>query len=160
MTVKAIPDGYACGIPYLTIQDTARAIDFYKQAFGAVELMRMPRPDGKIMHAEIRIGEAPIMMGEEAVEWGALSPTTIGNTPTTIVLYVPDVDAAIARAVEAGATLTMPVANQFWGDRSGGLSDPFGHKWMLSTHIEDVGPEEMHRRMVAMFAEQPGNGCG
>lgn len=159
MSVKPIPEGYEGGIPYLTIAGVDRAIAFYQEAFGAIEIMRMPTPDGKIMHAEIKIGAAPIMLGEEAPDWGALSPTAIGNSGTTIVLYFEDADAVIAQAEKAGAKITMPVQNQFWGDRSGSITDPFGHKWMISTHVEDVAPEEMGRRMAAMFEANP-EGCG
>lgn len=160
MSVKPIPEGYEGGIAYLTVSGADRAIEFYKQAFGAVEVMRMPTPDGKVMHAELKIGAAPIMLSEESPQWGALSPTTIGNSASTMVLYFEDADAVVARAEQAGASITMPVQDQFWGDRSGSITDPFGHKWMISTHVEDVSAEEMQKRVAAMFAANPDGGCG
>jgi PhnB protein len=144
--VKKIPDGYTSVTPYLTIQGAAKAIDFYKKAFGAEELMRMNMPDGKIAHAEVSIGGSVVMLHDEAPDWKAFSPATVGDTSVSIMLYVDDVDAVVKRAVDAGATLTMEVANQFYGDRSGGIKDPFGHKWHIATHVEDVPPDEMARR--------------
>lgn len=149
--VKKIPDGYTAVTPYLTIKGAAQAIEFYKKAFGAQEVMRVPMPDGRIAHAEITIGGARVMLHDEAPEWQALSPATIGDTGSTIMLYVEDVDAVVKRAVDAGATLTMEVADQFYGDRSGGLKDPFGHKWHVATHVEDVAPDELERRMKERF---------
>ena len=148
-TVKPIPDGYHAVTPYLIVKDAARAIAFYQEAFGATELMRMMRPDGRVGHAEIRIGDSPVMLADEHPEIGARSPQTIGGTPITIQLYVPDVDATVARAVAAGARLTRPVADQFYGDRAGGLEDPFGHQWHVATHVEDVPEDEMARRAAA-----------
>ena len=152
--VKKIPDGYGAVTPYLTIQGAAKAIDFYKKAFGAEEVMRMNMPDGKIAHAEVRIGGSVVMLHDEAPDWKAFSPTTVGDTSVSIMLYVQDVDAVFKRAVDAGATPIMEVADQFYGDRSGAIKDPFGHKWHLATHIEDVEPDEMRRRAEKMFGGQ------
>ncbi len=143
---KKIPDGYHTVTPYLVITNAGRAIDFYKKAFGAVEGSRLLTPDGKVMHAELTIGDSPIMMCDENPDWNSLSPLTIGGTSVSIVLYVEDVDRVVNSAVAAGATLLMPVADQFWGDRMGTVADPFGHKWSIATHIEDVSPEEIGRR--------------
>jgi PhnB protein len=155
MPVKPIPDGYHSVTPYLTIKGAADAIEFYKDAFGATERMRMPGPDGKVAHAEVQIGDSVVMLADESVEMGGRGPLSIGGSPVTIMVYVEDVDATVARAVAAGATLTHPVSDKFYGDRSGGLQDPFGHKWHLATHTEDVSPEEMGRRMQA-FSKPPG----
>lgn len=152
MPVKPIPDGYHSVTPYLVVKDAARALDFYVRAFGAVELMRMPQEDGRIGHAEIRIGDSRVMLADEFPEIGARSPESIGGSPVTIMLYVDDVDATVARAVSAGAKLTRPVADQFYGDRSGAVTDPFGHVWFVATHVEDVAPEEMERRRAAQEA--------
>jgi PhnB protein len=147
--VKPIPDGYHTATPYLYIKGAAAAIDFYKKAFGAVERFRMGGPDGKVGHAEIKIGDSPIMMADENAEWGALSPQTIGGTPIGIMLYVEDVDAVFNQAIAAGAEQIRPVADQFYGDRTGGLKDPFGFQWWIATHVEDVPPEEMEARAKA-----------
>jgi PhnB protein len=152
--VKPIPDGYTAVTPYLTVKNAASAIDFYKKAFGAEEALRMNTPDGKVMHAEMRIGGAVIMLHDEAPEWNALSPQTIGDSATSIMLYVDDADAVAKRAVEAGATMTMPVADQFYGDRCGNIKDPFGHKWSIATHVEDVEPQELERRAKEMFKQK------
>ena len=153
-SVKPIPDGYHTLTPYLRVRDGTKAIEFYKRAFGAEEIVRMPGPDGKgVMHAELRIGDSPFMLGDEMKDWGALSPESLGGTGGGIHMYVPDVDAAMARAEAAGGKVTMPVADQFWGDRYGKLKDPFGHEWSLATHKEDPTPEEMDRRMKEMFAQ-------
>ena len=153
-TVKKIPDGYTAITPYLTIKGAAQAIEFYKKAFGAEEVLRMPMPDGKIAHAEIRIGGSIIMLHDEAPDWKAFSPQTVGDTSVSIMLYVDDVDAVYKRAIDAGATSTMEVADQFYGDRSGGLKDPFGHKWHVAMHVEDVEPEELQRRAAKMFEQK------
>lgn len=150
-TTKPIPDGYHTVTPYLVIKDAGKAIDFYKEAFGASELMRLASPDGRIMHAEIKIGDSPIMLCDECPDWNALSPQTIGGTAVSIVLYLADVDSVVGRAVAAGASLLMPVADQFWGDRMGTVADPFGHKWSIATHIEDVSPEEIEKRAKSVF---------
>jgi len=150
--IKPIPDGYHTVTPYLVIKNAAKAIEFYKEAFGATELMRLPAPDGNVMHAEIRIGDSPVMLCDECPTWNALSPETIGGTSVSIMLYLEDVDTVVNRAVAAGATLVMPVADQFWGDRMGTVVDPFGHKWSIATHTEDVSPEEIATRVKALFS--------
>ena len=149
MAIKAIPDGYHSVTPYLVVGGAARALEFYKKAFGAEETVRMPGPDGRIGHAEVRIGDSVVMLADENPEMGAKSPKTIGGSPITLFVYVDDVDKVFARAVEFGATVQRPLANQFYGDRTGGVIDPFGHVWYLATHIEDVSPDEMKRRMQA-----------
>ena len=154
--VKPIPDGYHAVTPYLTVKNAAQAIEVYKKAFGAQELFRMAQPDGRIAHAELRIGDSPIMLSDEAPEMGAHSPQTLGGSPITIYLYVEDVDTVVKRAIDAGAQLTRPVADQFYGDRNGSVSDPFGHIWWVSTHKEDVPPEELKRRAAAAQQQQPG----
>jgi len=146
---KSIPNGYHNVTPYLIVNDAAAAIEFYKKAFGATELMRMPKPNGKIGHAEIRIGDSPIMLADEAPEMGARSPRTFGGSPVSIFLYVDDVDTTFARAVDGGAKVQRPLADQFYGDRTGGVEDPFGHVWYIATHVEDVSPEEMKKRAAA-----------
>jgi PhnB protein len=153
MTSKAkpIPDGYQRITPYLCVRDARRAIDFYKQAFGATESMRLEQPDGRIGHAELRIGEAPLMLADEFPEMNVRSPQALGGSPVTLHLYVEDVDAFARRAVAAGAKLVRPLADQFYGDRAGSLTDPFGHVWMVATHQEDVSPEEMKRRAAALY---------
>ena len=153
-SVKPIPDGYTAVTPYLTVKGAAAALDFYKKAFGAEEAFRMNTPDGKVMHAEIRIGGAVIMLHDEMPEWKALSPQTIGDSASSVMLYVSDVDAVMKRALDAGATLVMAAADQFYGDRCGNVKDPFGHKWAIATHVEDVPPDEIARRAAKMF-EQP-----
>jgi PhnB protein len=132
------------------IKGAAQAIEFYKKAFGAKERMRVPGSGGKVMHAEIEIGDSVVMLADEFPEMGALSPQTIGGTPVAIHLYVENVDATFAQALAAGARQEQPLANQFYGDRSGGVIDPFGHKWHLATHVEDVSPEEIERRLQSM----------
>jgi PhnB protein len=150
MAVKPVPEGYHSATPYLVIDGAARAIEFYQKAFGAVEKFRMPDPKtNRIGHAEILIGNSHIMMADEFPEMGYKSPRSLGGTPVSILLYVPDVDATVERAVKLGAKIEKPVQNQFYGDRMGSIEDPFGHKWSIATHIEDVSPEEMQRRMAA-----------
>jgi PhnB protein len=144
--VQPIPDGYNAAIPYLTCKNAAKALDFYVKAFGAVELMRMAAPDGKIGHAEIKIGDAIIMISDEYPEMQITSPQSLGGTPVGIHVYVTDVDALHTRAVAAGATVQRPIADQFYGDRSVTLGDPFGHRWFFATHKEDLSPEEMQKR--------------
>lgn len=155
-TIKPIPDGYPTATPYLTIRNAASAIDFYKQAFGATETMRMTAPDGKVGHAEIKIGNSPIMLSDEYPDMGARSPDSIGGSPVMIHLYVEDVDALVNQAIAAGATLLTPVADQFYGDRGGKLADPFGHVWWIATHKEDVAPDELRKRADALFGGSPG----
>jgi PhnB protein len=147
--VKPIPDGYHSVTPYLIVNGGAAAIEFYKKAFGAKEQFRMPGPDGKIGHAEIRIGDSMVMLADESQEVGAKAPKSVGGTPVSIVLYVEDVDRVFAQAVAAGAKVERPLADQFYGDRTGGVLDPFGHRWHIATHKEDVSEEEMKRRMAA-----------
>ncbi len=147
--VKPIPDGFHAVTPYLVVKGADRALAFYARAFGARELVRMPAPGGRIAHAEIQIGDSRVMLADEHPEIAARSQESIGGTPVTLSLYVEDVDATVARAVEAGARVTRPVADQFYGDRAGGITDPFGHAWFVMTHVEDVSPDEMRRRMAA-----------
>jgi PhnB protein len=150
---KPIPDGYRTVTPYLTVKGAARAIDFYKRAFGAEELERMTGPDGQsVVHGEIRIGDSVVMLSDELPGTGNHSPQTLGGTTASIFLYVPDVDVAFQRAVDAGAKATMPPADMFWGDRFGKLVDPFGHAWGMATHKEDLSPEEIRRRGAAAMA--------
>jgi PhnB protein len=150
MAVKPIPDGYHTVTPYLIVHDAKAALDFYRRAFGATELMRFPGPGDKIMHAEIKVGDSPIMLADENPQMGARSPRTIGGNASSILLYVPDVDACFKQSLAAGATVKKPIMDQFYGDRSGTIEDPFGHCWTLATHKEDVSMEEMQRRMKAM----------
>ncbi len=151
MAVKAIPDGYHAVTPYLAVRDAAAAIEFYRQAFGAVELMRFAAPGGKIGHAEVRIGDSPVMLADEMPDMDCRGPQSLGGTSVSLLVYVEDVDARFARAIAAGATERRPVADQFWGDRAGTLEDPFGHVWTLATHIEDVPLDEMQRRLAEMM---------
>jgi PhnB protein len=154
MAVKPIPDGYHTATPYLIVSGAAKALDFYKKAFGAKELFRMPMADGRVGHAEIRIGDSNIMLADEFPERGAKSATTLGGTPVGICLYVEDVDALFDRAVAAGATVRYPVKDQFYGDRSGTVVDPFGLQWTVATHKEDVPPQELQRRAEAAMKEK------
>lgn len=149
--VKPIPDGYAAITPYLIIGGAADAIDYYQRAFGAEVRLRMDEPGGRVGHAELVIGGSVVMVGDEYPDMGNLGPRAVGGTPVTIHLYVEDVDATAERAVEAGGKLVRPVENQFYGDRSGEVEDPFGHHWHIATHIEDMSPEEMQRRAAALF---------
>lgn len=150
--VKAIPEGYPQVIPYLHVDGAAAAIDFYQEVFGARERMRMPSPGGKIGHAELEIGESLIMLADEHPEMGVQGPKTVGGTPVTISVYVEDVDSVYERAVNAGAKGLRPLENQFYGDRSGEFEDPFGHRWSVASHIEDVQPDEMARRAAEAMA--------
>jgi PhnB protein len=147
---KPIPEGYHTATPYLIIKDAAKAIEFYKRAFGAKEMMRMSQPDGRIGHAEIKIGDSPIMLADEFPEMGARSPQSLGGSPVSILLYVEDVDAFAKQAVATGTKVVRPVKDQFYGDRSGSFEDPFGHQWHIATHVEDVAPDEMHKRAAAV----------
>jgi PhnB protein len=151
--VKPIPDGYHAITPYLTIKGASKAIEFYKNIFHAVERMRLPDPDGNVMHAELQIGDSVIMLADESPQMGNKSPKSIGGTPVGLCLYVKDVDAVVQAAVHAGATVQRPVQDQFYGDRSGTLQDPFGHIWTIGTHIEDVTPAEMQKRMEKACAK-------
>jgi PhnB protein len=147
MHAKPVPDGYHTLTPFLTIRDAARAIEFYKVAFGAKEKGVAKTPDGKVMHAELIIGDSIIMLGDEFPEFNCLSPQTIGGSSSGLHIYVDGVDAAFDRAVKAGAEVEVPVADMFWGDRYGKLKDPFGHKWSIGTHIKDLSMDEMKRGM-------------
>jgi PhnB protein len=148
--VKAQPDQYHTVTPYLTVKGGAAAIDFYKKALGATEIFRMAQPDGRLGHAEIKIGDSCIMLSDEFPEMGVVSPATVGNTTAALLVYVDDADKTFATAVSMGATVNKPMADQFYGDRSGTVIDPFGHKWTVATHKEDVSPEEMERRIAAL----------
>jgi PhnB protein len=151
--VSAVPKGYTTATPYLIVRGCAEALAFYADAFGAKEKVRMAGPGGRIMHAEMKVGDSMIMLSDEAPQWGAMSPLALGGNATHVMLYVKDVDAVWSRAIAAGATAEMPLSNMFWGDRYGKVKDPYGHSWSLATHVEDVGPKEMQRRS-AEFAEQ------
>jgi PhnB protein len=146
--VKPIPEGYHSVTPYLIIKGAADAIEYYKNAFGAIELFRMER-EGKIGHAEIKIGDSPIMLADEHPQMGAVSPKTLGGSPVGIMIYVGDVDTIFNQAIKLGGVQVKPLQDQFYGDRSGTLTDPFGHQWTVATHTEDVAPEEMEKRMAA-----------
>jgi len=158
MAVKPIPDGYHTATPYLIIRGAGDAIEFYKEAFGATELFRFPTPDGKIGHAEIKIGDSPIMMADEYPEMGYNGPQTLGGSPVSVMIYVEDVDTVFNRAVDAGATVKEAVQDKFYGDRIGTLVDPFGHVWHVSTHKEDISMEEMEKRAKAASAASSGGG--
>jgi PhnB protein len=151
-TVKTTPDGYRSVTPYLTVQGANEAIEYYKSTLGAKERMRMAGPDGKIGHAELEIGDSLIMLADEYPEMGARSPKTLGGSAVSIMIYVPDVDAVVERMEKAGGKILRPVGDQFYGDRSGGVEDPFGHRWHVSTHVEDVPPDEMQRRAEKAMA--------
>lgn len=148
--VKSIPDGYHSITPYLIVKGAAAAIDYYKEVFGATELLRMPQADGRVGHAELKFGDSVVMLADEFPEMDTVGPKTLGNSPVGILLYVDDVDATFAKAVAKGARVQKGLADQFYGDRTGTVEDPFGHKWTIATHKEDVSPEEMQRRMTAM----------
>ncbi|WP_435006974.1 VOC family protein [Tundrisphaera lichenicola] len=154
MSVRPIPHGFHSVTPYLRARDAAAAILFYKVAFGAEEAYRLADPSGKVMHAEIVIGDTHLMLSDEFPEWGIAGPQTLGGTSVGLAVYVEYVDAAVERAVAAGGTLVMPVADQFYGDRSGKVLDPFGHEWTLATHTEDVSPEEIGRRFESWMTAQ------
>jgi PhnB protein len=149
MPTKPIPEGYHSVTPYLIVRGGADAIEFYQKAFGAVELFRFPAPDGKIGHAEIKIGDSPIMLADEYPDMGYKSPLTIGGSAVSLMIYVEDVDSVFNRAVESGATVKEALQDKFYGDRIGTVIDPFGHRWHIATHKEDVSPEEMERRAKA-----------
>ncbi len=150
MTPKAIPDGMHTVTPHLICANASAAIEFYKKAFNATETSRLPGPGGRLMHASVRIGNSAVMLVDEMPEHGALGPKSLKASPVVIHLYVEDADAAAARAIAAGAKLTMPVTEMFWGDRYGQLEDPFGHRWSIATHVRDVTPAEMQQAMQAM----------
>jgi PhnB protein len=148
--VKAIPEGMHSITPHLVIAGASDAIEFYKKAFGAVELSRLPGPDGKLMHASVRIGDSVVMLTDEAPDWGSFGPLALKGSSVTIHLYVEDVDAVAAQAVAAGATVRLPVQDLFWGDRYGQFEDPFGHRWSIATHTRDLTPEQIQQGMAKM----------
>lgn len=158
MAVKPIPEGYHSVTPYLIVSGGVEAIEFYKKAFGATELFRFPAPGGKIGHAEIKIGDSPIMLADEFPEMGYKGPQSIGGSPVSLMIYVDDVDTVFDRAVESGGTVKEAVSDKFYGDRTGTVIDPFGHIWHISTHKEDVSMEEMERRAKAHSATASGGG--
>jgi PhnB protein len=151
---KRIPDGMHTVTPHLVCAGAAAAIEFYKKAFGAVETARIPGPNGKLMHAAVRIGDSTVMLADEMPEFGALGPKALKGSSVTIHLYVDDADAFAARAVGAGATVKMPVSEMFWGDRYGQVEDPFGHRWSIATHVRDVDPAAMQKAMQAMCSQE------
>ncbi len=150
MPVKPIPEGYHSVTPYLIVDGAAKALDFYQKAFGAKELFRMPGPGGKLMHSEFQVGNSRVMMADEHPEMGYRGPKAVGGTTVSLCIYTENVDALFDRAIAAGAKVQRPVQDQFYGDRTGTLEDPFGHVWSIMTHKEDVSMEEMERRMKAM----------
>jgi len=151
--VKPIPDGYHNMTPYLIVNGAAKAIEFYTKVFGATEKMRMPSPGGKIGHAELTLGDSMIMLADEHPEMGARAPSAYGGSAVSLMVYVPDVDATVATATAAGAKILRPVENQFYGDRMGTIADPFGHRWHVATHVEDVPPDEMAKRAAAAMSK-------
>ena len=153
MPSSHVPAGYHSVVPYITVRGAAKAIEFYKQAFGATEIMRFEGPGGSVAHAEIEIGGSRVMLGDEMPQWGNHGPESLGGISGGLCVFLPDVDASIAQAVAAGATILKPVQDQFYGDRSGTVTDPFGHVWTLSTHIEDVPHAEMQRRCAEMMKQ-------
>jgi PhnB protein len=152
VATKPIPEGYHTLTPYLAVDDAAQAIDFYKRAFGAKERVRMDAPDNKIGHAELEIGDSLLMLSDPFPQASTRPPEELGGTSVSVFMYVEDVDAVVKQAVDSGATVTMEVADQFWGDRFGSVTDPFGHSWSIATHVEDVAPEEMAERAKAAMA--------
>ena len=148
-SVRPIPEGYHNVTPYLYVRGATAAIDFYKNVFGAAEIMRMAGLDGRIMHAELKIGDSIVMLGDENLKMGMLSPQTVGGFSTGLHVYVENADAVVKKMVDSGAKVLRPIKNQFYGDRSASVLDPFGHMWSVATHIEDVSPEEMKKRMTA-----------
>ncbi len=152
--VKAIPEGYHTLTPYLAVRDAARAIEFYKKAFNAVETFRMNAPGGKVGHAELKIGDSIVMLSDENPQGGCASPAALKGTTVTLFLYVENVDVTFSQAVKAGATVSMPVTDMFWGDRHGQVVDPFGHRWSVATHKEDLSPEQVAERARTAFAQQ------
>ncbi|WP_175407585.1 VOC family protein [Streptomyces sp. TRM64462] len=152
MATKPIPEEYPRLTPYLYVDGAAAAIDFYTSVFGATERIRFPTPDGKLGHAELQIGNSVLMLADEFPEMGAVGPKKVGGSPLSIMVYVEDVDAAVERAVSLGAKVLQPVENKFYGDRSGQIEDPYGHRWDVSTHVEDIPPDEMARRAEEMMS--------
>jgi PhnB protein len=156
-TVRPIPEGYHTVTPYLYVRGATAAIDFYKNVFGASEIVRMAGPDGRIMHAEMKIGDSVVMLGDENLQVGMLSPQTVGGFSTGLHVYVENSDAVVKKMVDSGAKVLRPIKNQFYGDRSASVLDPFGHMWSVATHIEDVSPEEMKKRMTAAMSQTAGS---
>jgi PhnB protein len=155
VSAKPIPEGFHSVTPAIVVKDAAKAIDFYKKALGAQELMRMPGPDGKIMHAELKIGNSVIFLSDENPQMNVKSPQSLGGSTCTLNVYVPNVDDVFKQAIAAGGKESMPVADQFWGDRYGTLTDPFGYSWGIGTHKEDLSPKEMGERAQQFFASMP-----
>jgi PhnB protein len=153
MATKPIPEGYHTVSPYLAVEDATRAIEYYTKALGAKEVVHMDAPDGKIGHAELEIGDSRVMLSDPFPQSSTRPPNELGGTSVSVFMYVEDVDALVKQAVDAGATVTMEVADQFWGDRFGTITDPFGHVWNIATHVEDVPPEEIEERAKAAMAE-------
>jgi len=153
--LKPIPNGMRAVTPHLVCDGAAAAIDFYRKAFGATEVARLPGPDGRLMHGHVTIGDSAVMLVDENRQFGMLGPKSLKGTPVIVHLYVDDVDAFVARAVAAGAKLTMPVADMFWGDRYGVLEDPFGHVWSVATHVRDVSPTDLQQAMKSMTPQCP-----
>lgn len=157
--VKPIPEGFHTLTPHIIVPDADQAIDFYRRAFGAEEIVRMPTPDGSsVMHAELKIGNSVVMLGCENPDWECKGPKALGGTPVTLHLYVNDVDTAFEQAVSAGATVTMPVDDTFWGDRYGQVTDPYGHQWSIATHKQDLTPEEINKGAQEFFAKMAEQG--
>jgi PhnB protein len=150
--VKPVPEGHRTVTPYLAVKNAAKALEFYQRAFGAIERYKLMMPDGRVGHAEIQLGDSLIMLSDEFPEYGGKAPDTLGGSPVSLHLYVDDVDAFVKKALDAGAKERKPVVDQFYGDRSGQLEDPFGHLWKVATHKEDITPEEMQKRVREMFA--------
>ena len=156
MAVQPIPEGYNTVSPYLAVDDAEKAIEYYKKAFGAEETVRMNAPDGRIGHAELEIGDSHLMLSDPFPQSSTKPPTELGGTSVSIFMYVEDVDAVVQKAVDQGATVTMEVEDQFWGDRFGSITDPFGHNWSIATHVEDLTPEEIEERGKAAMAAMAG----
>ena len=154
MSVQPIPSGYHSVTPYVVVQNAKAAIEFYKNAFNATEVLRLESPDGKIAHAEVKIGDSHVMLADEHPEFDAISPKTLGGSPISLLIYCEDVDAMFAQAIAAGATEKRSVQDQFYGDRSGVLEDPFGHSWSIATHTEDLSQEEVEARFATMMQQQ------
>jgi PhnB protein len=157
MPVEPVPEGYHTVTPYLSVDDAEAAIDFYGRAFGAKERTRMAAPDGKVAHAELEIGDSLVMLSDPFPQFSAKPPTELGGNSSNVMLYVENVDEFVQQAVDAGATVTTPVEDQFWGDRYGAVTDPFGHTWLVATHVEDVPPEEMAERAKRAMAAMAGS---
>lgn len=156
-TVRPIPEGYHTVTPYLYVRGATAAIDFYRNVFGAAEIVRMAGPDGRIMHAELKIGDSVVMLGDENLQVGMLSPQTVGGFSTGLHVYVENSDAVVKKMVDSGGKVLRPIKNQFYGDRSASVLDPFGHMWSVATHIEDVSPEDMKKRMTAAMSQTAGS---